>query len=99
MARIQVRAEEGLLAAGYPQTWPARVTVTASRRRDVTVSHVPGDPARPFGDDELRAKFVRVTATLLGHERAELEFAAALSALDRPAAFLREIEKIGSISG
>jgi 2-methylcitrate dehydratase PrpD len=98
MARIQVRAEEGLLGAGYPQAWPARVTVTASRRRDLTVSHVPGDPARPFGEDELRAKFIRVTATVLNHERAESEFGAALCALDRPAAFMREIEKIGSIS-
>ena len=26
-----------------------------------TVTHVPGDPARPFGDDDLEANFVRVT--------------------------------------
>ncbi len=96
MARIQVRAEEGLLAAGYPQAWPAHVTVTASGRRDRMVSHVPGDPARPFGEDDLRAKFVRVTAAVLDGERAEAQFAAAMSALDRPVAFMREMEKAGS---
>ena len=57
MARIQVRAEEGLLTAGsppetYPRIWPAHVTVTASGRRERTVTHVPGDPARPFGEDD-----------------------------------------------
>ena len=62
MSRIQVRAEEGLLSAGYPQAWPAHVTVTASGRREKSVTHVPGDPARPLGEDDLKAKFVRVTA-------------------------------------
>jgi 2-methylcitrate dehydratase PrpD len=100
MARIQVRAEEGLLTAGsppetYPRIWPAHVTVTASGRRERTVTHVPGDPARPFGDDDLETKFVRVTASVLDRERAEAEFAAALTALDRPAAFIREIGRIG----
>ena len=96
MARIQVRAEEGLLAAGYPQAWPAQVTVTASGRRASTVTHVPGDPARPFGEDEVKAKFVRMTASVLESDRAEAEFAAAFSALDRPADFIREISKIGA---
>ena len=95
MARIQVRAEEGLLAAGYPQAWPAHVTVTASGRRERTVTHVPGDPARPFGEDDLKAKFIRVTAAVLDRDRAEAEFAAALTALERPAAFIREIGQIG----
>jgi 2-methylcitrate dehydratase PrpD len=96
MARIQVRAEEGLLTTGdpqesYPKTWPAHVTVTASNRRERTVTHVPGDPARPFGEDDLKAKFVRVTAAVLDRGRAEAEFAAALSALERPADCIREI--------
>jgi 2-methylcitrate dehydratase PrpD len=92
MARIQVRAEEGLLTAGYPQAWPAHVTVTAAHRRERTVTHVPGDPARPFSDADLKVKFVRATG--LERDRAEAEFAAALSALDRPAAFIREIGQI-----
>ena len=95
MARIQVRAEEGLLSAGYPQAWPAHVTVTASKRRERTVTHVPGDPARPFGEEDLQAKFIHVTAAVFDRDRAEAEFAAALSALERPAAFIREISQIG----
>jgi 2-methylcitrate dehydratase PrpD len=95
MARIQVRAEEGLLAAGYPQVWSAHVTVTASARRERTVTHVPGDPARPFGEADLMAKFIRVTAGMLDRDRAEAEFAAALTALERPAAFIREMGQIG----
>ena len=94
MARIKVRAEEGLLAS-YPGAWAAHVTVTASGRRECTVTHVPGDPARPFGEDDLAAKFIRVTAAVLDRDRAEAEFAAALTALERPAAFIREIGKIG----
>jgi 2-methylcitrate dehydratase PrpD len=96
MARIQVRAEEGLIAAGYPQSWAAHVTVTASGRRERTVTHVPGDPARPFGDDDLEAKFIRVTSAILDRDRAEAEFAAALTALERPGAFIREIDQIGA---
>jgi 2-methylcitrate dehydratase PrpD len=96
MSRIQVRAEEGLLAAGYPQAWPAPVTVTASARRERTVTHVPGDPARPFGEDDLEAKFVRVTAAVLGGDRAASEFAAALTALERPAAFINQMARIPS---
>jgi len=95
MARIQIRAEEGLMAAGYPQAWAAHVTVTASGRRERTVTDVPGDPARPFGDDDLEAKFIRMTSAMLGRDRAQAEFAAALSALERPAAFIREISQIG----
>ena len=95
MSRIQVRAEEGLLSAGYPQAWPAHVTVTASKRRECTVTEIPGDPARPFGEDDLQEKFIRVTAAVLDRGRAEAEFAAALSALERPAAFIREIGRIG----
>ncbi len=96
MGRIQVRAEEGLLAAGYPQSWPAHVTVMAAGRRERTVTHVPGDPVRPFNEADLQAKFVRMTAPVLDSDRAQAEFAAALSALERPAAFVRETDQIGA---
>jgi 2-methylcitrate dehydratase PrpD len=92
MSRIQVRAEEGLLSAGYPQAWPAHVTVTASGRREKSVTHVPGDPARPFSEDDLKAKFIRVTATVIDPNRAKAEFAKALTALDRPSEFVREMD-------
>jgi hypothetical protein len=41
------------------------------------------------------AKFIRVTAGVLDRDRAEAEFAAALTALERPAAFIREMGQIG----
>ena len=95
MARIQVRAEEGLLGAGYPQTWSARVTVTASARRECIVTHVPGDPARAFSEADLKTKFIRFTTNVLGRDRAETEFAKALTVLDRPAEIIREIGQVG----
>ena len=56
MERIQLRAEEGLLAAGIRSAWAAHVTIddAAQKRHERTVTHVPGDPARPFSEDELR---------------------------------------------
>jgi 2-methylcitrate dehydratase PrpD len=95
MARIKVRAEESLLGAGYPKAWAAHVTVTTrARRHERTVAHVPGDPARPFGEDELKAKFARVVAPLLEGGQADAMFTAALAALDRPASLLEEIGRI-----
>ena len=95
MARIKVRAEESLLGAGYPRAWAAHVTVTTrARRHERTVTHVPGDPARPFGGDGLKRKFARVVAPLLDREQAEALFATALTALDRPAEILGEIERV-----
>ncbi len=96
MSRIQVRAEEGLLKAGYPQAWPAHVTVMTSGRREHSVSHVPGDPARPFGQPDVEQKFIRMVAPPLDRERAEAMFAASLTALERPAAFIRDIGQIGA---
>jgi len=94
MARITVRADDGLLAAGYPQSWPAEVTFhtrSGSHRRRVT--QVPGDPARPLGDDDLQAKFCRIVAPILG-DAANGVYARSLAALDRPARLLQEIEEI-----
>jgi 2-methylcitrate dehydratase PrpD len=96
MSRIQVRAEEGLLGAGYPRAWPAHVTVTTrTRRHERTVTHVPGDPAQSFGEDDVKAKFIRVTAPVLERGRAAAMFEMALSALDRPGEVIREVEAIG----
>jgi 2-methylcitrate dehydratase PrpD len=95
MARIKVRGEEALMGAGYPRAWAAHVTIaTDARRHERTVTHVPGDPARPFGEDELKRKFVRVVAPVLPAERAETIFADALTALEWPAEMLAEIERI-----
>jgi 2-methylcitrate dehydratase PrpD len=95
MARIKVRAEDSLLGAGYPGAWAAHVTVaTDQRRHERTVAQVPGDPARPFSDDELCGKFIRVVASVLDHDRARGAYEMALTAVERPAAMLEEIERI-----
>ena len=49
MEKIKLQADEGLLS-NYPRTWQARVSVLAGTAQHArTVTHVPGDPARPFG--------------------------------------------------
>ena len=97
MKRTQLRAEEGLVAAEYPRAWAAHVTIaTAQKRHERTVTHVPGDPARPFSEDELRQKFIRVTAPVLDGERAAALFATALTATERPVDMLVEIDRIAA---
>jgi len=98
MAKISVRAEEGLLGAGYPRAWAAHVTVTTrSRQYERTVTHVSGDPARPFGEDDLKAKFRRVIAVPLESEQAGGLYDRALVALDRPLEMLGEIERVSAL--
>ena len=55
----------------------------------------PGDPARPFGADELKAKFLRVISPAFGAERAEALFAAALGGIDNPAGIVEAIDSLG----
>jgi 2-methylcitrate dehydratase PrpD len=71
MRKIKVAADDSLLA-DYPRTWPARVHVVAgSATYEQTVTHVPGDPARPFDRAQVQAKFLRFVEPVLGMERAE----------------------------
>jgi 2-methylcitrate dehydratase PrpD len=71
MDKIVVSPDESLLA-GYPRSWPARVCVTAgSVRQERLVTHVPGDPARPFDRARVRDKFLRFTVPVVGEARAE----------------------------
>ena len=70
MAKIKVEADARLLA-DYPVSWPARVRVAAgSARHERDVTHVPGDPARPFDRESVRKKFLRFTQPVLGAEKA-----------------------------
>jgi hypothetical protein len=55
---------------------------------------VPGDPARPFGADDLEAKFVKVVSPAFGTERATALFAAALGSIDNPAGMIAEIDSL-----
>src|SRR5262245_7565171 len=71
MAKIKIQADERLLA-DHPRSWPARVRVTAaSAQRERTVTHVPGDPALPFDQEDVRRKFLRFTEPVIGMEKAE----------------------------
>ena len=71
MQRIAVEADDRLLA-DYPRIWPARISVVAgSSRHERLVSHVPGDPARPFDRAQLRQKFLRFAGPVVGAEKAE----------------------------
>jgi 2-methylcitrate dehydratase PrpD len=95
MERIKVRAEESLLTAGYPQAWPAHVTVTTrAKRHERSVMQVPGDPGRPVGEDALMGKFSRVAARALKDQSAESMFALALGGIDNPTGILGEIDKL-----
>jgi 2-methylcitrate dehydratase PrpD len=100
MSRIKVRGEDSLLSGGYPKAWPAHVTVaTASKRHERTVTDVPGDPARPFGEDDVKAKFRRVVAPVLDGARAVDLSTASLAAIEWPGEILREVESIAGFGG
>ena len=71
MDKIKVEADEALLA-DYPRVWPARVTVMAgSARHERLVTHVPGDPARPFDRAQVERKFLAFAAPVIGAEPAQ----------------------------
>lgn len=97
MARITVHSDDTLKAEGYPQDWAAQVTVeTTSGSRTRKATRVPGDPALPFGETELRAKFRRVTAPVLDAAQAASMFEAGLVALDEPPALVQKIERVAA---
>ncbi len=100
MARMNVRAEESLLAVAYPKSWPAQVTaVTATGRHERRVVHVPGDPARAMSEIDLKHKFCRLVAPILGESTAEEMYGRCSTMVDRSAAeILRDLEQIYTYS-
>jgi 2-methylcitrate dehydratase PrpD len=71
MAKIKVEADEGLLA-DYPLIWRGRVGVVAGgTRHERLVTHVPGDPARPFDRAQMGEKFLRFVDPVLGEQKAK----------------------------
>jgi len=95
MQRIKVTADESLLARGYPASWTARVTVTTpAGERENTVSHVPGDPARPFDRPTVTGKFVRFAAPTLGETEARTVLAQALEVFDKPSLASEIVQRI-----
>lgn len=97
MAKVKVTPDESLLA-DYPAVWPARVSIAAkSGRYELAVSHVPGDPERPFDLQQVQGKFRRLLTPVIGKADCEAMFALALGTGDdgdAPGALLRRIEAI-----
>ena len=82
MRRITVVADDTLLAT-YPAAWPARVSVTtAAGTQERAVTHVPGDPARPSGKEDVATKFVRFAGAAMGGKSAAELFARIVNGRD-----------------
>ena len=98
MAKISVKADEGL-TPHYPRCWPARVIVDAAgRKHEKTVLHVPGDPERPFDEAKVGEKFRRLTAPVVGEDAAENLLQRSLAALDRsPLELIEAIDAARSV--
>lgn len=97
MARVRVTADEALLA-DYPSAWPARLVVmTASGRHEHDVHDVPGDPARPFTEADVRKKFKRCVASCLDEDAAERLWRSSLTVLqsrDALLSMLRDLDRV-----
>jgi 2-methylcitrate dehydratase PrpD len=95
MAKVTVTQNERLLAR-YPKVWPAhvRVATVAGEVHDQEVEYVPGDVRMPFDAAQVKAKFRRFAAPVLGQERAEAMLALAAAALEQGDASLRLFDAI-----
>jgi 2-methylcitrate dehydratase PrpD len=70
MERVSVAADDASLM-NFPAEWPARVEITTSSgRHERIVTHVPGDPARPFDAAAVQEKFLRFTSPAFGADAA-----------------------------
>lgn len=93
MSLIKVSAADAL-APEYPTAWPAKIAVTTlGTRRERSVLHVPGDPARRLGEGDMRRKFQKLVAPVPA-DQADDMFTRALEALDEPSGLPRDIEMI-----
>src|SRR5262249_30998183 len=93
MSMIKVLSADGL-PPEYPKAWPAKIALTtAAGRHERSVTYVPGDPGRPFGETDLRHKFQKLVAPVPA-DQADDMFSRALEALDEPSGLPREIEMI-----
>ena len=82
LARINVVGEESLMAH-FPRCWPARIEVKAKTGGgERLITDIPGDPARPFDEAQLREKFHGVLAARQNHADIESLFDAALDVLN-----------------
>jgi 2-methylcitrate dehydratase PrpD len=100
MARVEVApiAPDDVLMADFPRQWPARVEVTTPAGRHArVVTHMPGDPQRPYDAAAVQEKFHRFAAPAVGAEAAARILQRALGLLTGQtpaAALMRDVEKI-----
>jgi 2-methylcitrate dehydratase PrpD len=96
MARITIEPDDALLA-DYPRHWPARVeAATLSGRHARSVTHVPGDPARPYDGAAVQEKFRRFVEPVIGATAAATMLQQArglIGGQTKPATLLAEIER------
>jgi 2-methylcitrate dehydratase PrpD len=83
MRKITVTQNERLLAR-YPKVWAAhvRVATTTGDVHELEIEYVPGDIRMPFDDAQVKEKFRRFVAPVLGGEEAERMLGLAAAALD-----------------
>jgi 2-methylcitrate dehydratase PrpD len=96
MARVKIVADEALLI-DYPVSWPARVAVTTSSgRQERRVDHVPGDPARPFTEADVRNKFQHFVTPVGGEATARFLQSSliALDARDSLLSLMQDLERV-----
>jgi 2-methylcitrate dehydratase PrpD len=101
MARIAIEPDDALLK-DYPRHWPARVeAATLSGRHVRSVTHVPGDPARPYDGDAVHEKFRRFVEPAIGDAAAAAMLQQARGLINGqtiPAQFLKDIEQACGVS-
>lgn len=96
MTKVRVVGDDGLLAAGYPAVWAARVVVeTSASRHERQVSAVPGDPSRAWGMREVRAKLARYMPPNLASEALAEDARAALDGTGSPSAVVDVMRRAG----
>jgi 2-methylcitrate dehydratase PrpD len=94
LSRIKVEADESLMAH-FPRSWPARITVKAAvGGGERLVTDIPGDPARPFDEAQLRSKFFGVLAPRREMAGIESLCKTALAVLDAPESATKLLKQI-----
>ncbi|MGA7789741.1 MAG: MmgE/PrpD family protein [Xanthobacteraceae bacterium] len=96
MERIKVAADDALLAE-YPSSWPARIVVTTkSGRYERRVRDIPGDPAHPFRETDIRNKFQDAAAPVLDERTAAFLQSAltVLSSRDSLSSVMRNLNQL-----
>jgi 2-methylcitrate dehydratase PrpD len=97
MARFEVAGDAALLAS-YPSAWPARISVvTRSRTYERLVTHVPGDPARPFSAEDISDKFHRLVAPVTEQARADDMVGRVVAGLKDRQSLVRLVDEVGRI--